>query len=256
VPYTFAHPAAVLPLRRFCPELGVFAALVIGSMTPDLGYFVGDTELAFRAHSALGLLTECLPLGIVSYILAFILYVPATRLLPSPHRQALQAIRPFSLPTSIRSFLVLALALILGAATHNVWDAFTHRTSVLARQWSVLRWPVFSIERSTFVVADVLQHISSVFGLAVLAVMYARWLKRTGNASPPSDHDGWRYGLLAFLCLASLVLALPLSLWNTGGDPVHPSFMYLMIRYAVAATALFCGGFILVAILLWPLKRS
>jgi hypothetical protein len=255
VPYTFAHPAAVLPLRRFCPELGVFAALIVGSVTPDLGYFVGDTELAFQAHSAVGLLTHCLPLGILSYVLAFILYVPMTRLLPSPHRQALQAIKPFSLPTSPKRVAILALALILGAATHNVWDAFTHRTSALARHWPLLRLPVFNIDRTTFVVADVLQHISSVFGLAVLAVMYARWLRDKKTLSPASAHDGWRYGLLVFLGLAALLLALPLSLWNPGGDPVHPNLMYLMIRYAVAATALFCGGFMLVAVVLWPLKR-
>lgn len=254
MPYTFAHPAAVLPLRRFCPDVSAYAALIIGSMTPDLGYFVGDAELAFLAHSMRGLLVACLPLGIVSYLLAYLLYAPLIRLLPSPHRQALQAIRPVALPKSLKAVISIALALMVGAATHNVWDAFTHRTSILARHWAPLRWPVYSIDRTTFVLADVLQHISSVFGLLLVAVMYAKWLKRARTGAPPG-HDGWRYVLLSLIVVASLTLALPLSLWNTGGDPVHPNLTYFMIRYAIAATALFCGGLILAALLLWPLKR-
>ena len=39
MPWTFAHPAAILPLRRFCPAPLDFSALVIGSMVPDLGYY-------------------------------------------------------------------------------------------------------------------------------------------------------------------------------------------------------------------------
>jgi hypothetical protein len=40
MPFTFAHPAAVLPLRRFCPDRLVWSALVIGTVSPDLEYFV------------------------------------------------------------------------------------------------------------------------------------------------------------------------------------------------------------------------
>src|SRR5581483_12465816 len=38
VPFTLAHPAAVLPLRR---RGLVFSALVVGSMAPDFEYFFG-----------------------------------------------------------------------------------------------------------------------------------------------------------------------------------------------------------------------
>jgi hypothetical protein len=37
MPWTFAHAAAVLPLRRCCPRRLHFPALVIGSLTPDFG---------------------------------------------------------------------------------------------------------------------------------------------------------------------------------------------------------------------------
>jgi WD40 repeat protein len=37
MPWTFAHPAAVLPLRKFCADRLSFAGLVVGSVSPDIG---------------------------------------------------------------------------------------------------------------------------------------------------------------------------------------------------------------------------
>lgn len=73
MPLTFAHPSVVLPLFRtpFVP-----AALVAGSMSPDLPYFLGATGTAVTAqswyepffnattsHSPLGALTVSLPMA-------------------------------------------------------------------------------------------------------------------------------------------------------------------------------------------------
>ena len=38
MPFPLAHPAAVLPFRRYCSRWLNFPALVIGSLVPDLGY--------------------------------------------------------------------------------------------------------------------------------------------------------------------------------------------------------------------------
>ena len=59
MPWTFAHPAAILPLRRHLPQ----AALVVGSISPDIGYYLGLYPLATFAHSGWGLLLACLPIG-------------------------------------------------------------------------------------------------------------------------------------------------------------------------------------------------
>ena len=46
MPATFAHPSAILPLRRLCPTYLDFSALVIGSLAPDVGYFLQRFDLA------------------------------------------------------------------------------------------------------------------------------------------------------------------------------------------------------------------
>ena len=65
MPWTFAHPVAVLPLRRFCPAQFNFAALAIGALTPDFGFYVNLFSLATDAHTLLGSFLVCLPTGLV-----------------------------------------------------------------------------------------------------------------------------------------------------------------------------------------------
>jgi hypothetical protein len=61
MPWTLSHPAAVLPLRRLTPQPLDFPALVIGSMTPDIGYYINRFDLANFAHTLPGSVFACLP---------------------------------------------------------------------------------------------------------------------------------------------------------------------------------------------------
>ena len=46
MPWTFAHPAAVLPFRRIVGRQLPLLGLVVGSMAPDMGYFAGQYAVA------------------------------------------------------------------------------------------------------------------------------------------------------------------------------------------------------------------
>ena len=65
MPFTLAHPAAVLPLRRFCPRFLNFPALVVGSVGPDAGYAFGWLGADQVSHRFLGSFVFCLPVGLV-----------------------------------------------------------------------------------------------------------------------------------------------------------------------------------------------
>ena len=66
MPYPIAHPAAVIPLVRPMGRFAVPSALVIGSVSPDLWYFVPALERA-DSHSPAGLFWFCLPVGFAVY---------------------------------------------------------------------------------------------------------------------------------------------------------------------------------------------
>lgn len=130
MPFTLAHPAAVIPLA---PRVGFVSALVIGSITPDLPYFFPLGAWGAASHTALGLLLFDVPAGFISFLLfCFVLRQPLLDLLPKP---AQARIRPA--PKFVP--LAVALALAAGAATHLVWDAFTHGSGWIVRNVPALR---------------------------------------------------------------------------------------------------------------------
>lgn len=76
MPWTFAHPAAVLPLRRFCPRYLNFPALMTGALMPDLGYYIPGADFATHAHSFQGSVEVCLPAGLAVLCVFLVLRKP------------------------------------------------------------------------------------------------------------------------------------------------------------------------------------
>ncbi|MGN7470479.1 DUF4184 family protein [Brevibacillus sp. SAFN-007a] len=66
MPFTFSHPAIVLPLRR--QGWVSFPALVWGSMAPDLEYFLRMQPYSVYSHTLPGLFCVDLPLVIALYV--------------------------------------------------------------------------------------------------------------------------------------------------------------------------------------------
>jgi hypothetical protein len=149
VPYPFAHPAAVLPLARLMGPLAVPSALAIGSILPDLWYFV---PLATRdqSHSIPALLWFCLPLGAAAYFLFHLLLKQPLIALLSPR---LGAFACAGLPRA--PWHAVAASLVAGALTHIAWDSLVH-----------------------FPHPPSLQHASTVLGTAVLAGWIWRRLRK------------------------------------------------------------------------------
>src|ERR1044072_7764328 len=100
MPWTFAHPAAVIPLRRLCPAPLNFAALAIGALTPDFGYYVGLFRLANEAHTLPGSVLVCIPTGLVLLVCFYLVRRPVWNVLPQPHRTLLEPL--VSKPAPVR----------------------------------------------------------------------------------------------------------------------------------------------------------
>jgi hypothetical protein len=120
MPYPFAHPAAVLPLARPLGRLAVPSALAIGSIAPDLWLFVPLVERA-DSHGAAALVWFCLPAGLAAYLLFHAMLKAPLIALAWPR---LGVFTCAGLP--FRSWLAVITSLLVGAATHLLWDALTH----------------------------------------------------------------------------------------------------------------------------------
>lgn len=216
MPYPFAHPAAVIPLRR----LGVPSALVIGSIVPDLWYFVPLVERA-QSHSLAGLVLFCLPLGLALYLLFHSLLKQPLIELVSPRLAAFSC--PGLPPARWRA---VVLSLLAGALTHLAWDALAHANDhVPGHNWA--------------------QHASTLLGTAVLVAWLLPRLRRA-PARPSELPLAARLAVFALLGVAAAASVTIFADWpapelaevkqflRTGGIAALQASTLAIFAYALA----------------------
>jgi len=182
MPYTISHIAAAVPFARQLARWHVLSAFVIGSMVPDFGYFLPNDPPRFVTHSAMALVTFCLPVGLFSYwIFQRLLKAPLLSVLPD---QAYMRWRPYATAATLGrplQWLLAACGVFVGAAIHLAWDAFTHVDSRGVRMVPELNDPVLEVHDHAVRGWLLLQALSSLIGLLVViaAIVYA--LRSTGR---------------------------------------------------------------------------
>jgi len=179
MPYPFAHPAAVLPLARPLGRFGVASALAIGSIAPDLWYFVPFVERG-DSHSVAGMAWFCLPAGLLVYALFHLFLKQPLIALLSPR---LRAFTPARLPAVPWSAVIVSL--LAGTVTHLAWDGLTHSYDEGWRH----NW---------------LQHASTASGTLVLGWWIWRKLRRAPAAPAALSPRARAATLLAFVAVAAL----------------------------------------------------
>ncbi|HUQ09090.1 MAG TPA: DUF4184 family protein [Steroidobacteraceae bacterium] len=177
MPFTLSHAAAVLPVHRMGKHELPLTALMIGSMAPDFGYFFSHGASRALTHSFSGLFLFALPAGLAAWLFYVALLEKATITLLSDRWHT-----RFAHTDAITPALMLrgCIAIILGAATHLLWDAFTHRGTFITDSVPALRGPTPGL--SWMPVYHLLHGVSSVAGLVILA-LWARRLHRQPASS-------------------------------------------------------------------------
>jgi hypothetical protein len=171
MPFTLAHPAAVLPFKRYCPRYLTFPALIAGSVSPDASYFFGRLDLGPFAHHPIKGFLFGIPAGLVILFAFYLLRSPALKTLPHRYREIFQPLVSHPIGTPI----AILLSLILGVATHIVWDNFTHYQSWMAHHVACLRTPLFMVGNHTVRVVHIISYICSFLGVFWLCLAYSRW---------------------------------------------------------------------------------
>lgn len=180
MPFTFAHPAVVIPLTKVLGRHDILSALVIGSISPDLEYIIPIPMVNYVSHSITGLFLFCMPMGLATYIVFHkFLKGPLLSLLPEfLFRKLGQTVREFnSLPPT--SWITVFACLLLGAVTHLLWDAFTHSGAQGILMFPFLESTLFHIGTYPMYVYKLLQHGSTILGLIVIAWYIWSWFQRS-----------------------------------------------------------------------------
>ncbi|HEY1582031.1 MAG TPA: DUF4184 family protein [Chthoniobacterales bacterium] len=240
MPWTLSHPAAVLPFRRWSPRPLSLAALVIGSMTPDVGYHIRRFDLSAFQHTLRGSFVACLPIGLLLMLLFYLCCRPVCHALPSPHRQALLPLCP-PFPSRISAFLSILVSLLLGILTHNFCDAFTHEHGWFVDRIPWLQQRLGQIGPTTVYMFLFLQELSTVVGFAIVVIAYWLWLRRQ-PVKPAAEisADGWRYLFWSVIVFLAFALSLPAAIHYAVATGLH-NFVFvgsILFRTAIYSSAI------------------
>ena len=181
MPFTASHVAAILPLARtpLAP-----AALAIGSMAPDLPYFVPVGIHRSSSHSLTGAVTIDLVICVVAFAAwMLVLRAPVIDALPRALRIRIAPRPRWRAGVGLRGAVITAglllAAFLIGIATHLAWDSFTHAG------WVASIFPVLQT-RIVYPVYDLLHVASSIVGIVLLLIWARHWVARTPPGPDPA----------------------------------------------------------------------
>jgi hypothetical protein len=169
--FTTSHPAAVLVFNYLPKRWFSLTALVIGSMAPDFEYFIRMTMQSRYSHTPLGLLWFDLPLSLL-FILIYNAIVKDRLIdhLPAYLNKRSSAYKNYSKSYFKRPLIVIITSILIGAASHLLWDSFTHPGRYFVRHIAILTHIVI-IEGHPVPMYNIVQHTSTIAG--VIVIIYA-----------------------------------------------------------------------------------
>lgn len=200
--FTLAHMAAALPLYRSRRWLN-FEALLIGTMMPDLPYFLSQgSQASQQAHQWSGIISYCLPWGLLVFALWHWWFKAAALALIQPwYGHQSQPVNQHSahyfivdnsvtahLLAKLKFALTVMAGLAIGAATHLIWDGTTHPDGFIAQRTALLQQVVILPLLGQMAIARLMQYLSSIVGLLLLLYFaysrYQAWLAGASDLQP------------------------------------------------------------------------
>ncbi len=210
MPFTFSHPAAVLPLRILPRHWFSFTGLIAGSVAPDFECFLRMNADGTFSHTVAGIFLFGLPVGIViAFIFYNIIVGPLLDNTPSILSCRLSFLKNSDWNNYFRNNkLKVCVCIIAGAISHVTWDNFTHEHGHFSQMvpWAIGKHYLLGIEITSH---HMLQHISTLTGGLIIAV-YIWFLPVDANHQPVISLKYWSIVAVLFAVIFSFRLSFGL----------------------------------------------
>jgi hypothetical protein len=196
----------------------------MGTFAPDLEYFVRLAPGSGWGHTLPGAFGMSLPAGLGAlWIFHRLVKVPFVYLLPDSVRARLTPqLAPFRFLPLSRLLNIIA-SLLIGIATHLLWDGVTHDRAWIGSHLTWLHHAYHVRGVGWFLMFDILQIGSSLAGLAIVASWCMSWYRRTEPdpqtpANPVTPHQ--KHVIVAMGVVVAAVVA-SLRAWLGVGMPAN-----------------------------------
>ena len=203
-------------------------------MTPDFEYFLRMKIQSLYSHSLDGLLWFDLPLGLV-IAFVFHLWVRDTLFvhLPKGIQCRLTVYIGFDWANYFkRKWLVVCTSLLIGAASHILWDGFTHQHGYFVTSIPQLTQSI-SLLGKDLLLFKILQHGSTLIGAIVILYAFLQ-LPLHPNATKGNNSTYW--GIVSVVAVLIITLRLAFGLpFGQYGHLIATGIAGLMMGLVVAS---------------------
>jgi hypothetical protein len=236
MPFTFSHPALVIPLGYLPKNWISLTGLVIGSMAPDFEYFLRMRIQSNYSHTLSGLFWFDLPLGFfLAYVFHLVVRNTLCSNLPIILRSRFEAFNQFDWHFHVKQhFAIILISMLVGASSHLLWDSFTHKQGYFVQAIPFLSNTLHCFNYS-FPFYKIVQHSSTFIGGLVIACA----IKSLPKKSISNKKISTTYWLLIFgtmmTIMALRILISPISLQI--GHLVGTAIAALLISITVVSFA-------------------
>ena len=171
MPFTFSHPALVLPLTKINKKYISATALVAGSVSPDFEYFINMRLMQVHGHSFWGMFYYDLPIAIaLCFLFHYTVRDALIKYSPFPVKDELKQYYGFNWKERFKtSWFVIAISALIGIGSHILWDDFTHANRFFVDLIPYLQRPVHFAGK-TYLMCEIFWILSSLFGAAIVII--------------------------------------------------------------------------------------
>ena len=207
MPFTFSHPAAILPLNYLLKKRTSLTALVVGSIVPDFEYFFRVDHRSFFSHTWSGLFWFDVPAGL---LLCFVYhtFIRDAFYSHAPHFLK-QRMAPYYRLNWNKRFRAhwpqILLCVFIGACSHLLWDKLLHHSAQLIQTMDA--YPdraSYEIRKVSYLLFWSLHSL-----LGAFLVFYALWRMPADKSVPRNTSYAVYWSSIALVATVVFLLQLP-----------------------------------------------
>lgn len=191
MPFTFSHPALILPLRYFSKKWFSLTGLIVGSIIPDFEYFLRMKIKSDYSHSLWGVFWLDLPLALlIAFLFHNLIRNDLVLNLPICLKSRVINTITFDWNSYFRKNSIIVLySILIGIGSHLLWDSFTHDNGFFVQQIPFLSHYVTILDYK-IAVLKLAQHTSTLIGLVVI-VWNINKIPQQKNVDSKIDSNYW-----------------------------------------------------------------
>lgn len=176
MPFTFSHPAIILPLKYLPKNWFSLTGLVVGSVTPDFEYFIRMKVQSNYSHTLYGIFWFDLPLAI---LLSFLFHNTVRNALffnsPDVIKSRILIFTSFNWNNYFKeNWIVVVISLLIGIASHLLWDGFSHNQGYFVEHISTLKNSI-NLLGNEIPIWKITQHLSTLIGAIVITISFFKF---------------------------------------------------------------------------------